>query len=156
MLRKVIDSESSTDEKAEEEEDEEDYEEESYEVERILDHKVDWKGNRSFLLKWKGFPHSENTWVKEDDLHCDELLNSYLKKARLIEEENMPQSTLIERPTKIIGSRIENKNVIYTVLYSKGNSEDLQSKQLSQLCPELQIQYLESLANFPSIDKSSD
>jgi hypothetical protein len=33
-----------------------------WEVDKIVDHKVDKKGNLLFLTHWKGFPSSENTW----------------------------------------------------------------------------------------------
>ena len=34
----------------------------NYEVERLVDHSKDDKGNWRFLVKYKGFPESENTW----------------------------------------------------------------------------------------------
>ena len=34
----------------------------NYEVERLVDHSKDAEGNWRFLVKYKGFPESENTW----------------------------------------------------------------------------------------------
>ena len=30
-------------------------------------------------MKWKGLPRSENSWVSEDDLNCDEILEHFEK-----------------------------------------------------------------------------
>jgi hypothetical protein len=47
-----------------------------YEVERIVDHRETTKG-RQYLLKWAGYPESDNTWEAESDLHCSVLLRAY-------------------------------------------------------------------------------
>jgi Chromo (CHRromatin Organisation MOdifier) domain len=48
-----------------------------HEVESILSHKGKGKG-RSFLIKWKGYPTSENTWEPERNLkNAPELLKEY-------------------------------------------------------------------------------
>lgn len=50
--------------------------EEEYEVEEII---TDRKKRRKkqFLVKWKGYPSSENSWVNEQDLNAPELLEEY-------------------------------------------------------------------------------
>ena len=51
--------------------------EEEYEVESILDSKV-LRGKRFFLIKWKGYDSSENTWEPESNLsNSNDLLNSF-------------------------------------------------------------------------------
>ena len=57
--------------------------EEEYEVEDIIDDRYNRrKRKRQYLVKWKGYPASENSWVDEQDLHSDELLADYhLSKA---------------------------------------------------------------------------
>lgn len=49
-----------------------------YEVEAILDH-TGRKGQRKFLIRWKHFPPSFDTWEKESNLNCDEILKDYSK-----------------------------------------------------------------------------
>jgi hypothetical protein len=47
------------------------------EVERILqrcDHK---KYGRQYRVRWKGFSNTRNTWAKEEDLNCPELLADF-------------------------------------------------------------------------------
>lgn len=35
---------------------------ETYEVESIIDSKENKNGNKSYLVKWKGYSDNENTW----------------------------------------------------------------------------------------------
>jgi hypothetical protein len=48
----------------------------TYEVERILGHKGSSK-HRKYHVKWKGYPRSESSWVRESDLDADELIEQY-------------------------------------------------------------------------------
>ena len=53
---------------------------EEYEVELIIDDhyiRQGWKRKRQFLVKWKGYPRSENSWVSEEDMHAPGLLANY-------------------------------------------------------------------------------
>ena len=53
--------------------------EEEYEVEETLDDRYEGrKHKQQFLIKWKGYPASENSWVNKEDLHASELLQEYL------------------------------------------------------------------------------
>ncbi|KAJ1823901.1 hypothetical protein GGH91_001669 [Coemansia sp. RSA 2671] len=51
----------------------------SYTVERIVDDRVRG-GQREYLLKWKGYSYSENTWEPEEHLNCVELLTQYQRQ----------------------------------------------------------------------------
>lgn len=50
-----------------------------YEVETILDHEVKG-GQRRFLIRWKHFSSFHDSWEKESNLNCPEILNSYFVK----------------------------------------------------------------------------
>jgi transposase InsO family protein len=50
--------------------------EEEYEVEEIVNDRT-IRRKREYLIKWKGYPSSENSWVKAKDLHAPELLKDY-------------------------------------------------------------------------------
>jgi len=51
---------------------------EEYKVEEIID---DWYNHRQhkrqYLIKWKGYPALENSWVDKHDLNSDKLLTAY-------------------------------------------------------------------------------
>lgn len=51
-----------------------------YEVERIISHKM-VKKTQHFLIRWKGFDETFDTWEKETNLSCPLILSAYLKSA---------------------------------------------------------------------------
>lgn len=53
-----------------------------YNVEEILNHKY-VKKTRFFLVRWEGYDSSEDSWVKQSDLQCKEMLQTYLKENNL-------------------------------------------------------------------------
>lgn len=53
-----------------------------YEVENILKHRGR-KGKREFLVRWKNFDKNHDTWEKEKNLLCPEILKKYLQTHRL-------------------------------------------------------------------------
>ena len=55
--------------------------EEEYEVEEILQSRRFGRGRKvQYLVKWKGYPESENQWVDWDDLHVDEVIAEFKKR----------------------------------------------------------------------------
>lgn len=53
-------------------------EDEDYEVDAILKHK-ETRNGRQYLIRWKGYDSSEDTWEKEINLKCPEILNTYIR-----------------------------------------------------------------------------
>ncbi|KAG0163313.1 hypothetical protein DFQ30_000367 [Apophysomyces sp. BC1015] len=52
-----------------------------YEVESILGHKGSRK-HRRYYVKWKGYPTSENLWVREKDVNADDLYMHAVPRAQ--------------------------------------------------------------------------
>lgn len=50
-----------------------------YEVERIKQWKIK-KNQKEFFVKWVGYGAKECSWVKEADLNCPEILNTFLSR----------------------------------------------------------------------------
>jgi hypothetical protein len=48
-----------------------------YEVERIIDKKIK-HGKPYYMIKWKGYPSSDNSWEPLRHLeHCDDLVQAF-------------------------------------------------------------------------------
>src|SRR6266436_6299666 len=57
--------------------------EEEYEVERIVAHQQFGRTKQlQYLIKWKGYPESDNTWEPADQVHAPELVKHYQSAAR--------------------------------------------------------------------------
>ena len=55
--------------------------EEEYEVEEILDSRKHGRGRKvQYLVKWKGYPSSDNQWVNWDDMHAEEALAEFRRQ----------------------------------------------------------------------------
>src|SRR6202012_1411245 len=54
---------------------------EEFEVEKILDAKQRGKGRKLYyLIKWKGYPTSDNSWEKAEDVHANELIAEFNRR----------------------------------------------------------------------------
>ena len=52
-----------------------------YEVEKILDKKPQGQGHKMyFLVKWKGYPTSDNSWEKVENVHTEDLIVEFRKQ----------------------------------------------------------------------------
>lgn len=52
-----------------------------YEVEAILDSKL-IKGKTKYLIRWKGWDESDDTWEPEETLNCPELIKKFKKNKK--------------------------------------------------------------------------
>ena len=54
---------------------------EEYEVEAIVNHRhYGRQRQRQYLIKWKGYPSSDNTWEPEENVHAEDLVKEYHKR----------------------------------------------------------------------------
>lgn len=53
-----------------------------YEVEDLISHKKK-KNIMHYLVRWKNFTSNDDTWEREDNLMCSEILESYKRKNNL-------------------------------------------------------------------------
>jgi hypothetical protein len=62
-------------------------------VERILDHRTRRVGRGTaveYLIKWLGYPDSENSWVPSGDVHASALVREY-QRQRMEGSQLLPQ-----------------------------------------------------------------
>ena len=70
-----------------------------YKVESIKGHKK--RGRKLFyLIKWDGFPDSENTWEPEENLSCPKILNEY--KNRIFKSQKYSSFATEDQSVQII------------------------------------------------------
>jgi hypothetical protein len=56
---------------------------EEYEVEKVLKKKQMGRGRKThYLIKWKGYPTSDNSWEPAEHLHADELIAEFEERKR--------------------------------------------------------------------------
>ena len=52
--------------------------EEEYKIENILDARHHGRGRKlQYLVHWKGYPHSDDSWIDHKDLHASDLLKEF-------------------------------------------------------------------------------
>jgi len=67
--------------------------EEEYEVEKVLDTWQFGKGcKRQYLIKWKGYPDSDNKWVDHKDIHAPEAIREF-KNSRTASDRHIRGGT---------------------------------------------------------------
>lgn len=108
-----------TTEDAEKTNDEEESEEE-YEVEKILAH-TKQQGKIFYLVKWKNYPDSENTWEPEACFNSRDLIKEYWKKVR---EEDEQKTKRKRRSSETNQDNKSSNETEKTVKSKKDSSED--------------------------------
>jgi hypothetical protein len=57
---------------------------EEYKIEAIFSHRLHKNRETTYLIKWKGYNSSENSWIPESELtNAEEELNDYKKRRNL-------------------------------------------------------------------------
>ena len=67
---------------------------EEYEVEKLLDMKEKRNGQREFLVHWKGYSKQDAGWEPEENLSCQDLIDTYVKT---YEEKKGSQKTRVTK-----------------------------------------------------------
>lgn len=82
----------------------------NFEVEAIVDHKTK-NGKNFFLIKWKGWKESQNTWEPQSSLNCPAILEKYRQSSK-IEPRSQLKYTKLEDDIK--GQSVSQKRKVMT------------------------------------------
>ena len=64
-----------------------------YEVEAVVNHRTFGRSKHlQYLLKWKGYPHSDNTWENATDVHAPDLIRDYHRSHPLLHKNPQAHS----------------------------------------------------------------
>lgn len=84
-------------------------------------------GTHEYLVKWEGYPESDNTWEPADNLKCPELVQKFLeedankrKRKKVDRNQSTESAKKSQSPTKRSSQR-ETKNKLY---YEDENSDE--------------------------------
>jgi hypothetical protein len=63
--------------------------EEEYEIESIIRTKRQGQGKKlQYLVHWKGYPNSNDSWVDHEDLNAPELLKEFYSQSTMARQPN--------------------------------------------------------------------
>ena len=72
--------------------------EEEYKVKKVLDTRQFGRGRkRQYLIKWKGYPDSDNEWVDHKDIHAPEAIREF-KNSRTTSDGHIKRGTMGKYP----------------------------------------------------------
>lgn len=73
---------------------------ELYEVDKILDVYFKKNGKREFLVHWKGYSASDNTWEPEDNMNCSDLIEKFMTRVEKAKVSDSRELRVSRRPTE--------------------------------------------------------
>jgi len=151
--------------------------EEEYTVEKILDKRIRG-GKTEYLIKWEGYPDSENTWEPEDNLDCPDLISAFEEKTKQKKEEKKrkkeaeasgsgkKKQKLVEdedgkprgferglQPERIIGATDSSGELMFLMKWKDSDEADLvPARQANVKCPQIVIQFYEERLTWTTKD----
>jgi len=139
--------------------------EEEYSVEKVLDKRLR-HGKVEYLIKWEGYPDSENTWEPQANLDCPEIIKAFEdaakskkeekkrkresdvgtnKKKAATEDDGKPRGFLRGlQPERIIGATDSSGELMFLMKWKDSDEADLvPARQANVKCPQVVIQFYE-------------
>ncbi|XP_052254141.1 chromobox protein homolog 1-like isoform X2 [Dreissena polymorpha] len=164
-------------------EEEEEEAEEEFTVEKVVDVRMR-SGRKEYLLKWKGYPDSENTWEPEANLDCPDLIAEYekdraekkkreqekkrksngdvegAKKKKKVAEEDDNKPRGFDRglqPERIIGATDSSGELMFLMKWKDSDEADLvPARQANVKCPQIVIAFYEERLTWHTHNDNDD
>ncbi len=116
--------------------------EEHYEIEKVLDSRErkvrgkagePWRWTTDYFVKWKGYGPESNTWVRENDMDADELIDDYL--AEHVDMVNGKKEDWEYHTDPRTGKKLRSWDELYELWDIFGGHNDPSTDTKSQLEP---------------------
>jgi len=155
-------------------------EEEEYVVEKIVDSRKGKGGKKEYLLKWKGYPDSENTWEPQENLDCSDMIEAFeekrkkkkdegkrkaedegsAKKKKKVTDEDDNKPRGFERglqPERIIGATDSGGDLMFLMKWKDSDEADLvPARQANIRCPQIVISFYEERLTWHTHNDNDD
>lgn len=159
--------------------------EEEYTVEKVVDSRTR-NGKKEYLLKWKGYPDSENTWEPSENLDCPDLIAEFedRKKKKDAEKKRKSQNGLEDsaakkkrkggdksaeddnkprgfdrglQPERIIGATDSSGELMFLMKWKDSDEADLvPARQANVKCPQIVIAFYEERLTWHTHNDADD
>src|SRR5712672_2749051 len=108
--------------------------EEEYEVEAVLNHRMFGRRHQvQYLIKWKGYPHSDNTWEPSGNVHADKLINTYHKRRPLEHKKSQRTKARTTSPWNVYSNPLPPSSSLQ--IPGSPTTSSTSSSTLVQACP---------------------
>jgi len=162
---------------------EEEADEEEFTVEKIVDMRIR-NGKKEYLLKWRGYPDSENTWEPHLNLDCPDLIEEFENKMKKKKEEKKRKSQAAEeegggskkkkkvaeeednkprgfdrglQPERIIGATDSGGELMFLMKWKDSDEADLvPARQANIRCPQIVIAFYEERLTWHTHNDNED
>ncbi|XP_064490328.1 chromobox protein homolog 1-like [Ornithodoros turicata] len=150
---------------------------EEFIVEKILDRRVR-QGKVEYLLKWKGYADTENTWEPEENLDCPGLISEFEdKRKRNAEEAKMKEETDLPsrkkkrqdsdakprgfdrglEPDRIIGATDSSGELMFLIKWKDCDEADIVPARIANVrCPQVVIRFYEERLTWDTCTSKED
>lgn len=86
--------------KTEDDDDDDEEKTEVFEVDKIIEVHFKKNGQREFLVHWKGYAATDNTWEPEDNMNCPDLIQRFMDKVNKAKAVESKELRVKRKPTE--------------------------------------------------------
>ncbi|XP_048191378.1 chromobox protein homolog 3-like [Perognathus longimembris pacificus] len=131
-------------------------------VEKIVGRRV-VEGKVEYLLKWKGYSDADNTWEAEENLHCPDLIETFLNSHNVSLSDSSTSNEQRDsgdnargfargqEPERIIGAQQSSGGLMFMMKWKDSDETELvPAKEANVRCPQMVIAFYEEIITWNS------